>query len=703
MISFNSVNYMQHLIAKVKIRRKSCLLLALIFLCISAAQSQTSNCNSCFFEGEAGTTYHAEASGNIKIGFGATDITPDWPVLLAYGRQEPTDKYFDKTKVKVIFMSVDDVQLAWLVFDFIGVNKEKSYLLKKEIGRATGIDPRHLILSGTHNHSYPHINRMPDRLFKFITDKAISAVKEAQNSQFDARIGFGKTHTRGDLNLNRAEVYGMVNTRLYTTRIEDKDGHLRGVQYNYGSHPVKFTDWGSTLGQIGPNFPGYVNRFVEDRIRLDLLFKNYDDKLGIDTDPFVMYSHGAAGDQEPSRRIYPLYDRSKPGMQVFMEELGKEVLRAIDHVETRSEVDLRFSSKVVELTQRSGEPYLTLLQALVINDAVIFTMPGEFEGSLGFKMEELSPFENTMSVSVTNDYLGYIVREELAHELVTYQSKRERFTPDFSRTLVSEAIGLVVSDFNANDERLDSPEATASIAGHVQYDGEQAVAVGVKRRPRRPSYSDSFFGKRTVVNPDGSWKIENLAPGTFYLYLVEADADSPAPESQRSDHTDIRDIFYGYPVTLQKGESKRNINFSVAAKEPSHSISGFELVTESLDVDGSAVSGRFIAHKEGFSESDGTRVTTSFPAGTEVRAFPAGHPYNWEEIFLKNPVQSAHVNENGTFFMTGLTPGDYQIVCYYDANHNQLVEPRIDVLSSYVNSPIIRIKKDGNSRIIQVN
>lgn len=626
---------------------------------------------------ERDPVYEVRAEGTVRVGFGEADITPDWPVVLSYGQSDPTVGFYDRALVHALLLEVGQVRTLLLEFDVIGVRSGDAEIIREEIARATGLDPRHIIVGATHNHSYARTHG--ERVRDFMAGRAVDAVRQAQASLADARIGIGKLNAREDLNLNRAELEGLANPLLYVLRVDDADGNLRGVLFNYGTHATIFTEW-AQVGQTGPDWPGYVRQYVQSRKALDLMYERYQGKNDVATDPFIMFAGGAAGDQQPRRSDLELRGERTPPKKVFMEKLGDEVLRLVDRVETTSHVDLAFRSTEVQLAREGGGQQEVKLRSLVLNDAVLATIPGELGVDLAYQFEAASPFEKNMLITNADGYIGYIVPEHLALEQVTYQAKGVSFEPNYGVRIIDESLRLVDPD-HPYTPPLNPDDLLGGISGTVDYDGENVIAIGVRRIPGAPNYGGGFWGQRTVADADGRWRIQGLAPGTFYIYIAEADPANPAPTGNKTGYSDLRTLAYGIPVTVHAGRETRNLRFRLPTDMLETAVTALEMEPEDLSVDGHTVTGHLAI--EGELAADET---------IHVGLYPADLTYRSLERYLATPEIRTRAEPDGSFRFESAPPGRYRVVAVLDVNRNDLVERRgIDVISSLGDSPVLEV------------
>ncbi len=623
---------------------------------------------------------HYSVRGIPYVGFGEASITPDWPVRLSYGRQQPTTARYDEAMVHVMLIEVKDKVFGLLEFDVIGIRRGDSQYIKQQVGQAADIPPENLMVAATHNHSYPRAYK--DTIRNFMTQRAIEAARNARKSMFEARIGTGKTYAREDLNLNRAELNGISNPLLYVMRIENAGGHLKGLHYNYGTHPTIFTEWGHNRGQMGPGWPGYVNHYVSMRKKLDLLFRRYEFKEAIDAGPFVMFSEGAAGDQQPRRSDIMLHGKQEHRSKVFGEKLAREVLGVLEGTSTDSLVDMELKSQTIQLPLRNGKTRKSLLQTLVIDSTALVTIPGELGVDLAYRFEEESPYEKNILITNANDYIGYIVPEKLAWERVTYQAKGDYYHPHYGEHIIDRALAMLNPSHDSK-QPVDPDTLFGSIQGTVDYEGKNTVGVGVMRKPSNPNYAGGFWGQRTVIDEEGHWKIDSLMPGTFYIYLGEADPEQPRPRRLKSGYDDIRDLMYGYPVTVKANETTKGVYFDITENYTETNVERISWKAASFEVSGFSISGS--VQIEG---------TLSNDESLQVGVYPADLHYRMLLDFLQDPVLSVQAEEDGTFEIKSLPPGRYRLAVILDVNRNGIPEKKIDHIIPPRESPIFKIGVD---------
>ncbi|HID12160.1 MAG TPA: hypothetical protein EYP17_12840, partial [Candidatus Latescibacteria bacterium] len=448
-----------------------------------------------------GKAFSESAEGKLEVGFASVSIDPTWPVVLPYGKQEEVLEFYrGPCWAKAAVLQVGDLKVVWVELDVIGLTFQPACEVRERIASEVGIAPEYIILGTTHNHAYP---RVYDKVKDWVAERTALAVRRALDDMNEARIGVGHRVLRSDLVNNREKLDGPTMTDLYVFRIDDLDGRMKGVIFNFPAHAVMLTkSWSpERLGMIGPDWPGYVREFVELRTKLDRLWEVYLKSRGVPTEVFTMFAQGACGDQVglgQGPTVHELEGDLRPWKEVFVKTVARNVMEMLPEIETTSHVKMSFKWKTVKLSfdeelrkkypkkDRWKRPEATLLQALILDDTAVLVFPGELVAELGLKCRENSGFENTVIVGYANDAVGYIVSEGEALEALTYASTGSMFGPQRGRTIVTEAIRLVNPEYQP--EPPFDPETFGSIAGRVYYDGKFRLVVGVMDLPRRPGY-----------------------------------------------------------------------------------------------------------------------------------------------------------------------------------------------------------------------
>lgn len=616
---------------------------------------------------DVGEVYEVSARGKLEVGIGAASIAPPWPIEPSYGKQVPTFEFYGPDiEAKALILKVEELEVLLVACDVIGVRASEGECIKERVQEETDIPKEHIILAATHNHSYPRTYRQ--RVRDWLAGQVVEAVKMAKERTFEARVGFGIGTLPERLTVNRHRtVGGFVNTRVYVGRIEDVQGNLRAILFNFGSHPNIFTtSWGPDLvGKFGPGWPGYARKYIELVENGRMLFSQYEEGRPY-YDLFTLFTLGAAGDQQPSLELDEIDGVKVPPNKAFVLALSQEVMRMADNIRTESDVRMTFRWKVVELPLREEaerEPR-TLIQALILDDTAIGVIPGELTAELGAKFEERAGHKYSFVITVANDAVGYLTSEAEAYEGITYEAKGSPFGPQRGKIVLDEVIGLVNPEYTPGPP-LDPDEDLGGVRGRVHYDGDRRIVVGMMTDCKEIADLPWFWGRRTEPDSAGDFRFDHVAHGIKYIYVKEVREDYQGRPKQ-----DLRTLMYGQEVVVRAGELS-----TVEVWATSHikeNVKSIRVDEASVQAEGGKIKGRIVV--DGKLRPDERILGGAYPDSSIY--------YRWHlQHYLKSPASRTTIDPSGRFEFKGLSPGKYFLYFWFDTNGNGRVEPGVDVTS----------------------
>lgn len=93
--------------------------------------------------------------GTLRAGAAAVDVTPDGPVWMGgYGFWRRSEGVHDPLYARALVLDQGGFRLALVAMDVVGLQRGDVLKLHERIARE-GFDPRHVVLTSTHNHSGP--------------------------------------------------------------------------------------------------------------------------------------------------------------------------------------------------------------------------------------------------------------------------------------------------------------------------------------------------------------------------------------------------------------------------------------------------------------------------------------------------------------------------------------------------------------------
>ncbi len=381
-----------------------------------------------------------------QVGVGTVDITPPVGIYLAgfAARQERSTEVYHPLKATAV--AIDDGQTPLLIVgaEILGFY-EQTEEVRSRINAATGIDPAHIILNGSHTHCGPCIREMDrerhgeldDDYLEDLFENVARCAKTAWEARSPARLGFGTG--RCDIARSRRKPDGKGGVEWVPTldaphdhdvpviAVESPEGELRCVIFSYACHP---TSRSGTL--IGGDYVCFAYDYIE----------------AVYPDVETCFLQGCAGDQKtkPVDPTGSFVQREVDEIRDIGIELGESVARVLASQELRpisgsisiAQTVLNIETDPIDMdlvtsSLDAGSDYVRawarhLFESVENNNPVATRFPFEIQtvrfgnalAIVGLAAEmnvehglrlkrELAPFfENLLVAAYTNDIVGYI-------------------------------------------------------------------------------------------------------------------------------------------------------------------------------------------------------------------------------------------------------------------------------------------------------
>ena len=207
------------------------------------------------------TMYPGKNSGDaakIKVGVGEAIITPPNPVgipMSGYdrGTNTSTGIHDDLHARSIVVQGEDRTSVAMITVAVVNMSEQIMDNIRNKVNQATGIPFNNIIISATHTHSGPTVGDINGSYAQFLIGRCAESAIKAWGGRTPGRIGVGSTEIFGlAMNDRRMDFGGMPpDPEAAVIKIENADGKLLGVFFNYGCHPstldlhnLRFTeDW----------------------------------------------------------------------------------------------------------------------------------------------------------------------------------------------------------------------------------------------------------------------------------------------------------------------------------------------------------------------------------------------------------------------------------------------------------------------------
>lgn len=365
------------------------------------------------------------SEGELRVGFGKADITPEFPVPLAgYGsRKGLSEGVHDSVFASALAISNRTETLVFVSADVLIVDDEVADLISK---RFKGL---RIYFGASHTHSGPGgwarkrleqivIGRFDPRCLDLLVNGMGRAISQAIEGLEPARMGFGSTQVPEFIK-NRLIEDGEVDPELTVLYAEGIDGKPMAALLIYSAHP---TVLGSENMLLSGDYPGYLQRRFEEELGCGAIFMA-----------------GAVGSMGPKVKRKGFEAAREMGEQIATKAI--EMIKGMSLTSkvklTSSKVEVHLPPLQFRLTDwlrvfpavsgfiHDGKTYLQLAR---VNDLLFIGTPCDLSGemALGIKSYASRKGLRTVLTSFNGDYIGYVLPDE-RYELEGYETRTMSF------------------------------------------------------------------------------------------------------------------------------------------------------------------------------------------------------------------------------------------------------------------------------------
>lgn len=365
----------------------------------------------------------------MNFGIATADITP--PIGVRLWGYEPRVATFIDHPLRAEALACDNGTGGWILLcaDLGAFSAPLSNQIRSDIAEGTGLRSESVMLTATHTHSGPHVT---DALWNEQSEKESAYFRELREKLVDvaqrawrARCPGILLHTQTvapDLGSNR-RIQTDAGTWLNRWRdpeginpgyfdpgvdllgIKRPNGRLEALLVNYGCHPVGF-------GSLSPAISGDYVSYLKDALEKSglvhtVLFTvsghaNIDPRDGCQENPEVVRLMGSRLADTVSDAL-PALARA-PGTVVAAANRPWE-FQTTWELDGRMAIYFPFAKRLSRVR--------TVISALRMGDTVIIGLPGETVSEYRAIFRQRSPFKHTLTVSLANDFIGYLTTDEI--------------------------------------------------------------------------------------------------------------------------------------------------------------------------------------------------------------------------------------------------------------------------------------------------
>lgn len=447
-----------------------------------------------FFNGVNSLKCYAETP-TLKAGFGETIITPAGNVQMSgFARSQVSTGVHDDLHARsIVIESENGTAIVMMALALVGLDLDLDQRIRTGIEGQTGIPKNQILIICTHTHAGPDVEKAGEKYSNFLVKRSIASTVTAWKNRFPARIGISSTEVM-ELGKNRRRLlYGGLHpdSEVGIIKIEDVQGKLKGVLFNYGCHPAAL-DWHNQL--FSEDWPLYAIKGIKKSLGEDIWVAYVQSAEG-DINVGYLSELSAVGVDMPIRNYWYIEQKGNQMVDALLKALPsiktsekQEIKTATDSFDYPLREKLPFTLEQAERDAKAAERNLAemekkpelqgtrildkfraevfstglrlqtaknfyttvnrprvlriMQQAFRIGDAVFVLTPGETFSEIGKKIKEQSPFEKTFIVGLNSGRCGYLPTEKEFIE-GDYEVDSSKYDPTAERVCIKSCLELI--------------------------------------------------------------------------------------------------------------------------------------------------------------------------------------------------------------------------------------------------------------------
>ena len=430
-------------------------------------------------------TQHLE-NDVLEAGEGVVDITPPLGIELSGFHFHPGNERLitgirQPPSTRALVLRLKAVETAIVSMEICAVSRDFVKRVQAQVANQVGIPVENVRICVTHTHSMPTLRYFrqwgeipPKAYIDVLENSVVQAVELAKEDLAPADLYVGKARAAGG-NFNRTsetwetdELFTetstdeerWLDTMLHTLHFHRGEEKREFLWYHFSAHAVCYTD-----GNAGPDWPGMVAEQVRSEDGLAPAFLQ--GHCG-DVNPGGGSSSWLGDPEKVSASIYAaLHNALNHANRVKVSEIrisntdievpfDIELLKAqlAKYEENPSQcvsgewVDARFAQDWFEAAKRwdlQQTSCISPISVIQLGEVGLLFHPAELYSYYGLDIRRDSPFENTLVVGYTDDFIGYLTDPnayeagEYAAIVVPKITDLPPFTPEAARVFTTEA------------------------------------------------------------------------------------------------------------------------------------------------------------------------------------------------------------------------------------------------------------------------
>ena len=293
------------------------------------------------------------ASAKIKVGVAETIITPPNPIgvkMAGYDRgvNTSTGVHDDLYARSLVVEGEDGTSSAMITVAVVNMSEPVMDQIRTGVNKETGIPFKNVIVSSTHTHSGPVMGNLEDNYIKFFISRTVQSAVNAWNGRVPGKIGVGSAEVFGMAMNDRRMEHGGVppDPEVAVIKVENAQGKLLGVFFNYGCHP-------SALDlhnlQLTEDWPYFSIKGIKDKLTKGVVVGYFQSAQG---DAKVGYQAELSAVGAFMQGIRSFEFAEKKGLV-----LSEAVLKVLPEIKTSEDLVVKVSYDKFQIPIRTSFPY----------------------------------------------------------------------------------------------------------------------------------------------------------------------------------------------------------------------------------------------------------------------------------------------------------------------------------------------------------
>ncbi len=368
----------------------------------------------------------AAGQDHLLLGVATADITPPLGVTLMGYAPRLAESIGHPLRAEALACAGPGGGWILVVAEVCAFSSPLATRVRADIAARTGLPLEAIMLAATHTHSGPQVSdalwceRSPleSAYFRALHGTLVAVAEEAWRTRHLGSLVHAQAVAR-DLASNRrvqaadgawhnawsdpdGRHPGYCDPVVDLVGIRRETGALDALLVNFGCHPVCL---GQESTAISGDYVSYLKDALEARWDVGTAMFTVSGHANIDP------RHAGQCDPQIARRmgeaLAAVVGEALPALAPVP---GTRVAAASEP--WRSKVDWSLSGRLAEYFP-FGETAETSVSALAAGDLVLLGLPGEAVSEFRERFRQDSPFLKTVLVSLANDFVGYLVTDEI--------------------------------------------------------------------------------------------------------------------------------------------------------------------------------------------------------------------------------------------------------------------------------------------------